>query len=586
MRSRHTFFTFSVCFPVCTVRFSVGRPRPSMRHRNSRKPGHEQLSAAEPKPLPDEASSPAQDDRARRVRDILSRKQLSLLQVSVASAQIFGAGTPYHVPHNLYYDLRNCQFTPNLHQFIALSSISGYSLYDWFSIFGIYLDNIVRMQMQLSFPRTVLLDTNEYDFHAVMPRLEHKGRALNSITPFHQVISQTSPQPVGMLLRSNKQRFLYAKLGSEDTLPFPELLPGSVVRVEPQGDQTRLPGVAGGVSRHLYLLEHSGGLSCSRVRQIAPGRLVLVPSDRNGSDVELRLGSEVRVLGAIDMEVRRFQNLAFFPRSRVRTKWRPEGLPPPGHAASDLGHLISSRRQRNGLSFRQASTMSNLIAAELGDEQYSAAFGSLSDYEAVDTPPRHVQKVLSLCILYSISFWDFLQTAKLAIDKLGTEPMPEELAAHSSSASISGERSIVGQSPNESGMQNDLVDRFAEIPYFLRHVLPELTGMSRISMRDVFWIENGGPDFQWPLRGAVLLVVNRRIKRLALTESQPGERRNMYLFMRRDGSFACGHIGRDRQITLLHDTTGAVPSTTMRLGPDADMVGQVVACLRHIEPVG
>ena len=558
----------------------MGRPRPSMRHRNSRKPGHEQLSAAEHKPLPDEASFPAQDDRARRVRDILSRKQLSLLQVSVASAQIFGAGTPYHVAHNLYYDLRNRRFTPNLHQFIALSSVSGYSLYDWLSTFGIRLDNIVRLQMQLPFPKTILLDANEYDLHAFIPWFEQKDRTVEPIAPFNRLFLQTALEPVDMLLRNNRKSFLYAKLGSEDTLPFPELLPGSVVRVEPLGDQTRLPDVAGGVSRHLYLLEHSGGLSCSRVRQIAPGRLVLVPSHRNGSDVELRLGSEVRVLGAIDMEVRRFQNLVFFPRSRVRTKWRPEDLPPPGHAASDLGHLISSRRQRNGLSFRQASTMSNLIAAKLGDEQYSAAFGSLSDYETINTSPRHVQKVLSLCILYSIDFWEFLRSAKLAIDKLGSEPISDDLAVHPGSAL--GPKHDRGKTRDDGTIHNNLVDQFAEIPYFLHHALSELCGMSRISMRDIFWIGNNGLNFQWPLRGAVLLVVNRRIKRPVVQESEADERRHVYLFTRRDGSFVCGRFRRDRQIILVHETTDATARATMKLSSDAEIVGKIIACVRRV----
>jgi len=555
-----------------------------MRHQNSRKPGHEQLSAADPKPLPDAVSSPARDDRARRVRDILARKQLSLLQVSIASGRMFGADTPYHVPHNLYYDLRNRRFTPNLHQFIALSSVSGYRLPDWLSALGFDLENIVRLQIELEFPRTILLDANLYDTHAVIPWFEQKGPWLAAITPFTQVVSQNLFEPVDVLLRTNKKPFFYAKLGSEDTFSFPELMPGSVVRVNPRLDTITSATLRGGVSRELFLLEHAQGLNCSRIRQIAPGRIGLVSPDRTGLELEFRLDREVRILGAVDMEIRRFGNLSDSRPHRMPPRLGSGDAIAPLTSATDLRHLIASRRRRNGLSFRRASAMSDLIAAKLGDDRYSAAIGSLSDYEATEAPARHVQKVLTLCILYSIDFWQFLQTARLATNHLGVGFIPKEFIPHS--VPSSGNVDVEGKALDKNAFHRHLIEQFEEVPYFLHRSLSELCGMRRISMRDVFWAGNGGHDFQWPLRGAVLLIVNRRIKRAIVQQSKADESRHIYLLTRRDGSYFCGRVQRDGRIASLHSASGTPGQRTLGLGSEAEIAGEVVTCLRRVELPG
>lgn len=578
------FFHISGLLSCMDGPFLRGPSPPSMRHRNSRKLGHEQLSEAEHKPLPDDVSFPTQDDRARRVRNILSRKRLSLLQVSVASARIFGADTPYHVPHNLYYDLRNLRFTPNLHQFIALSSVSGYRLLDWLSVLGFDLENISRLQIELEFPRTILLDANLYDSRALIPWFQQKSPMLAAITPFTQVVSQNVFEPIDALLRTNRNPFLYAKLGSEDTFSFPELTPGSVVRVNPRLDSIRSATLRSGVSREFFLLEHAQGLNCCRIRPVAPGCIAIVGQDRTGPEREFRLDREVRILGTADMEILRFGNLLDPRPHRTPSRLRPVDAIMPLTSATDLRHLIASRRRRNGLSFRQASAMSDLIAAKLGDERYSIAVGSLSDYEAMETPPRHVHKVLTLCMLYSIDFWQFLQTAGLATNQLGAESMPESFAWQS--VPRSGNVDLGGRTLDKNTFHTHLIEQFEEVPYFLRRSLSELCGMRRISIRDFFWVGDGGHDFQWPLRGAVLLVVNRRIKKAIVQQSKADASRHIYLLTRRDGSYFCGRFQRDGRITSLHPASGPAGHRTLRLGSEAEIAGEIITCVRRVELPG
>jgi hypothetical protein len=54
-------------------------------------------------PLHNEAGS--NRELADRVKSILATKRLALHQASQTSATLFGRGSPYYLPHNLYYDL-------------------------------------------------------------------------------------------------------------------------------------------------------------------------------------------------------------------------------------------------------------------------------------------------------------------------------------------------------------------------------------------------------------------------------------------------------------------------------------------------
>ena len=101
-----------------------------------------------------------------RIRSILALKGLTLSRASQISESLYGRFSPYFVPHNFYYDLRVGNFSPSIHQLVALSRITGYRLPDWVRVFGADLENIVRFQVELPSRRTILLDSSLVDPHA------------------------------------------------------------------------------------------------------------------------------------------------------------------------------------------------------------------------------------------------------------------------------------------------------------------------------------------------------------------------------------------------------------------------------------
>lgn len=251
-----------------------------------------------------EAGSPA--EIADRVKSILASKRLTLHQASQASAALFGRGSPYYLPHNLYYDLSHGHFSPSLFQLVAFSRISNYRLRDWLRVFGFEIEAIPRFQIQLRSKRTALLESSLDDPSSRIRwfRNLHTGTPPTDIVPLAHLLEWTEPLRLASLSGFHDGGFLYAQIGSEDALAFPELLPGSIVRVNAALTREALKQVTAERSAHLFLIQHDRGLNCCHVRVSGRGRIVTISNQLPYARMEFRVPDEARILGVVDLEIR------------------------------------------------------------------------------------------------------------------------------------------------------------------------------------------------------------------------------------------------------------------------------------------
>lgn len=522
--------------------------------------------------------------RAHQVRQVLSSRGLTLYRVSELSAEIFGRSSLFYVPHNLSFDAQDPGSIPTFQQMLAISHITDYRLSDWFRVFGFDLDLIPRLRLLMARKRTTLLDSSVYDLHAWIPWFSGRAGAVPPppIAPLGQLLARAAPRRAMDLLTPAGKRFLYGKVGEEDVYAFPHLAPGSVVRIDPRRSE-EAPREAGRPGeRRLFFVEHDFGYSCSQLVMLAKDRVVLHSPELPCTQIELTLGKEARILGRIDAEIRPVTGHGIgraVAERAVLPKPRALGSP---HLKASLRDLLQSSRLRAGLSFREASLSSRWIANMLSDESYFAATSTLSDYEMLSSPPRHLQKAITLCVLYSIDFADFLAASGLPLDREGRESMPDELVARETDRQNPRSREVERQTVlDQRGFLGLLIEPWQEVPLFLRHSLGELTGLKSASLSDLFWV--GGDDapiHPW-LAGASLVAVNRRVKKPArakATLDQP-----LYLILERDGSYLCGCCALHRGELVVHLYPGVpLGARRFRNGVDAEVIGQVTAILRRL----
>lgn len=516
-----------------------------------------------------------------RIQSILRSKGLTLYQASQQSAVLYGRSSPYFLPHNLYSDIRRGAFIPSIYQIFALSRISGYRLSDWFRVFGIDLENIPRIQVLISRKRTVLLDASLTDTQAWVQwfRNRRSDRPTPSVAPLALLLEPAGSRRMGSIPGADTRGFLYAKIGTEDAFACPDLLAGSVVRINPRLMAGSLPAENGPISKRIFLLEHSKGLFCSHVRRVEENVIVPVGTELAFAQIELQFPSQVRLAGVVDFEIRSLLGDAkhVVPQDLAK-RWTPTPLA----AEQDFGQLLSTARQNANLSFREAAAISGTVSGILGDRRYRISSSSLCDHEILNAPPRGLHKIITLCCLYGLTFRSFLSAIQMAMEEAGTEAMPDQFMSRASSAE-SGENSPEASETARAGFFEQLTQLCDEIPFFLRNALTSFGDLREVSLDDFFWIGSEHDVLLPYFRRGLLALVNRRRKTPFHFASKPVWKQPVYLLLQRHGKYLCACCGIENGSLVIHPYTEhfhrAVQFTHHK---DIEVVGQIVAIARRL----
>lgn len=526
-------------------------------------------------------------DRAEQVRRILSSRGLTLYRVSEQTAQLFGRSSRFYVPHNLYYDLTVPSLIPTIHQLLSLSHVTDYRLYDWLAVFGVDLDQMSRLRRLVPRQQTTLLDSAVYDTDAWIPWFADRPRSgpVPPIAPLKQLLAPAPARRAKDLVALDERSILYGRVGEADLRAFPQLAPGSIIRARERQPEELLGEERHASARRFFLVEHGSGFTCSQLSVLEKGRILLHSPRHPCAQLELKLGEEARILGVIDAEIR---PMTEHPGAPPPPRAPSPPIPPLSRATgrpTGLRDLLRNSRLRAGLSFREASGISRSIANTLSDEIYFAAPSTLSDYETLSGPPRHIQKIITLCVLYCIDFAVFLRASELPLDQIGHDAIPDELVPRQAPPQSPASTVPDGQAvlPEHGGFLDTLLKQWDSVPLFLRHSLSELTGQRNFSPADLYWVGGDKTPSHPLLVNAAIVAVNRRIKNPSTSKGRATCDLPLHLILKRDGSYLCGRCGLEQGNLVVHAyPDGPFGTRQFRNGTDAEVVGQVTAILRRL----
>jgi transcriptional regulator with XRE-family HTH domain len=529
-------------------------------------------------PPPLRNGSPTRPELAEKVQAILDSRKLTLYQVSRRSAELYGRSSPCFLPHNLYYDLRTGAFRPSIHQTMALSRISGYRVSDWLRVFGFNLEDITRLQVLLPSKRTVVLDTSLTDPDEWMSWLDNRpdGTSVPPIAPLAKLLKVVPARRIGSLQGPGSRRFLYAKVGREDVLAFPDLVPGSIVRVNPDIGNG-IPGYSSIISERIFLVEHSKGFFCCRVRTLANGAIVPFDLRLRHAQVELQCPREAKLWGTVDFEFRPLlrSEEPEVPKDLAR-RWKPKSL----SSDESFGQLLKRTRTVRNLTVREAAEISRTVAEALDDERYMTSASSLSDYELHDAAPRDFHKIITLCSIYGLQYEAVMRRLGVDTRAAGAESMPDRYLCRASSALPAESTSACDV---RTGFLEKLMAACEEIPFFLRHSLEYFSGPAHVSLDDFFWVGGDHDPLHPYLEKGVVVMVNRRRKTPIHFVSKDLWQQPIYVVLKRDGTYLAACCGLEDGALIIHSYTRDFRrNEEYRLHQDADIIGQIVAIARRL----
>jgi hypothetical protein len=327
-------------------------------------------------------------DCALEIQRVLKHDRWTMAELSAQTKFRFGKGSDYFIPTTFLCKQR-AGITPHICQIAAFSEITGYRFSDWMYICGFDLGLILQLQLRIPNVRTIM----------VVPGLGPGETA--------SFFEETSSPRIG-----SHNRYCYAKIGSRDAVLYPVVRPGSVVRADRRYCRSLLNAPSS--ADHLWLVEHPTGITCCHLKSLATGEIVLFPHLAPLSPWPLRLSTQVRILGLVDSQMPPYQQTDFEPLHKVTEADRSAVSISPT-CKMTLSQLIRISRLRTGLTFREAHKTTTLIACLLQNRAFRISLGLLSDYEAVNKVPRHIEKIIALCVVYGIDPCELLTAAGITL---------------------------------------------------------------------------------------------------------------------------------------------------------------------------
>ena len=358
---------------------------------------------------------------------------------------------------------------------------------------------------------------------------------------------------------------------SDLALAYPELVPGTIVRVNPNIPDDIAPRASRASTRY-FLIEHSEGLFCCHLRAVGGAVFVPVSKRLSYAQIELQHPKETRLIGVADLALRPV--FRFDPPdvpTELARQWKPRPL---SRDVRSVAALLRHARATMHVSLREASEVSRRIADILRDARYYISPSSLCDYELRNTAPRRIQTAITLCSLYGLPLQSLLEAMRIDLKGTGTEPMPDQFGSRVSAVSSPENQDATNEQP---GFLGHLLEQSEEVPFFLRQSMEVLSGLGDVSLNDFFWV-GGRQDVLHPyLENGLLALVNRRLRRPVHFASKPLCHQPVYVLLKRDGTYLCACCSIENGTLVVHPYSKDFHrADVFRYHHDVEVIGQIV----------
>jgi hypothetical protein len=180
---------------------------------------------------------------------------------------------------------------------------------------------------------------------------------------------------------------------------------------------------------------------------------------------------------------------------------------------------------------------------------------------------------------YAIDFHTFLRVMGIPEDQAGEKPIPDQFITRQERSN----RITDGDERSQDGPLEELIRHVAEIPFFLRHAINDISRLPSTSLRTVFWIGGIKAFLHRYLENALFVAVDRHKKLPVDSRSRPEWNQSFYVVLKRDGSYLVGPCGIEDGTLVMHPSPECSSlRQEFRNHHDAEVEGQACTLVRKL----
>jgi hypothetical protein len=460
---------------------------------------------------------------------------------------------------NLLMNLRQHGSIPSPRQLHALRLSLSMTIGGVFKLFGYSLDSMRKVEYLLNGERTRLVESYPFnrDRAVDLPgTLGEYGSFQRNAFLSELVVGWQQGVPIRALHGPHWQKngFLYAQLGTSDTLALPRIPPSSYIAIRPIGEKER----QNPAPERIYFLQHGSGYYCCgcAVRQ---GRLILLAQDHTYTGFhEFLYPGEIRIVGRVVF----FAVHLPFAKSTddlPKRAHKPAPLIFPWEHTS-LADLISTERLRFGITEAQLEKANEILESQLGT---GVSARTLRRYEHEGKRVPRIAALLGLALIHSLRFTDVLRILNLWTDESSAYSLAMLMSARTNAELPLSFQ--LAKSPEPVALWQPFLDEWGEWPTLLSMAIPNLErwGHRILRINQSAWFKGLDP-FIAP--HSVMVLDEQDVLPPAHTERhQQSWERPLYA-VRHEERILCGYLEADATHFILvpHPLAATVARIALR----------------------
>lgn len=238
-----------------------------------------------------------------QLKDVRNRLGITTREVEELSRKIAEEeGNPeFYISNAWLTQLENTQSNPSIYKLFSLCVIYRIKFTDLLLIFGIDLEHIGRLQMNMPMPNTHLTSFEVYDGERAVtfPVRFDRGFSVDRTNLISRMVEVWGEVPIAMIQHLDVRRGLYGYIGLQDYTLYPLLRPGSFVQIDSRMTRVQTSAWRTEFDRPIYFVELREGYACSWC-ELHGNQLTIVPHPLSPCSIQqYEYPTEAEVIGQV-----------------------------------------------------------------------------------------------------------------------------------------------------------------------------------------------------------------------------------------------------------------------------------------------
>jgi len=238
-----------------------------------------------------------------QLKDLRLRLGMTTRDVTEFSKRIVGSegNDEFHISNAWLTEIENSESIPSIYKLYSLSVIYHVKFGDLLQLYGVDVQKINKLQLEMPLPQTHLTPVEVFDETGTVtfPIRFDQGFDRGKTNLLSRMVEIWGEVPIGVIRHLDVRHSLYGYIGLEDRTLFPLLRPGSFVQIESGIRKIQPVKWQTEYDRPIYFVELRDSYVCSWC-ELQGGQLILVPHPLSGCGIrQFKYETEAEIVGRV-----------------------------------------------------------------------------------------------------------------------------------------------------------------------------------------------------------------------------------------------------------------------------------------------